>query len=202
MKSAAPSIEIATPFTISSDTLNGFDYTVTPVEYLRHGIGCPVDIDTYDPAKSFEKYNDSLNGIAENVNIQIISINLINIGREMREFITFLITINRYTITPTEALTAEQEWRFSNEIYTILESIKRHPLKPFFTCENMQTHQANQRSITICDKRISLPDIYIWVDEFLSDEDELKILKYIDQTAAFYRERFNAAIGSLTDSAI
>lgn len=188
----APQITINTPFTIDESILTGFDYTITPIEYLRYGVGKAIYPDDYERGAHFERYTETLKEVAEGLNIKVLSLNEITIGEETFEFFTFLITINRYTITPKETLTAEQEWRFANKTCSLLESIKKHPLNAFFTCENMKSHSSGKRYIVINQTSINLPDVFIWVDEYITDEDELKIIKYIDQHSAYYRNQYMA----------
>lgn len=189
---SAPSITFSTPFTLDESVLCGFYYTITPVEYLRYGIGKLIYPNIYDRGAHFERYNESLKEVANGLNIKVLSLNEITICNDIFEFVSFLITVNRYTITPKETLTAEQEWRFANQTCDLLESIKNHPLKAFFACENMRSHSSDKRHIVLNETQINLPDTYIWVDEFVSDEDELTIVKYIDQRSAYYRDRYMA----------
>lgn len=192
MSVTAPSFTITTPFKINENILDGFDYMITPVEYLRYGIGKRIYPGIYERGSHFEHHNESLKEVAKDLNVKVLSLNEINIGDDTFEFFAFLVTINRYTLTPKETLTAEREWRFSNQICSLLESIKDHPLNVFFTCENMRSHPSDKRHIVLNQTRINLPDTYIWVDEFVSDEDELKIVRYIDQRSAYYRDRYMA----------
>jgi hypothetical protein len=180
--------------------LTGFNYTVTPIEYLRYGVGGIINPKTYNRGCHFERYNEALKEMVKDIDIKLISLNTITVDNNTRDFFAFLITVNRYTITPKETLTAEQEFCFSAEVCKLLESIKSHSLKPFFICETVKSHTDKERAIYFNNNRIQLPDVYIWVDEYLTDEDELKIIRYIDQCSAFYRDRFNAAVESLIDS--
>ena len=66
-------------------------------------------------------------------------------------------------------------------------------MKSFFTTDSLMNTKRSDNSITLNDKRIALPDIYIHVDEAFTDADELKVVQYIDKCNAFYREQFNYA---------
>ena len=189
----APQITINTPFTIDENILSGFHYKVTPIENIRYATGSKLTPSSLPMPARFHAYNNAIKRIAPDVNINLISLNEIEvISGVIREFLSFNITIKRYTITPKETLSAEQEWRFCNKICDLLESIHNHPMKSFFTTDSLMNVKRMDNSITLDGKRIALPNIYVHVDETFTDDDELKVVRYIDKCNAFYREQFNA----------
>ena len=129
----APQFTISTPFTLDETILTGFDYELTPMEYIRCATGSKLTPDSLPMPARFHAYNDAITKIAPDVNIKLLSLNEIEVmSGTTLEFLSFLITINRYTITPKETLSAEQEWRFCNSVCDLLYSIHKHPMKPFF----------------------------------------------------------------------
>ena len=201
MSTDAPVITITTPFALDESLFNGFDYTIEQIDYLRYGIGKRIDSVEYNKYNSFSAYNDYLSTNYSDVNVNVISINNITTApNTISEFIAFQVTINRYTITPKDSLTAEQEWKFATNLSSRLQSIDEHDLIAFFTETPYVSAKHNTMSIVLNDTQISLPDITIYVDRFLSDDDELKLLKYIDSISMFYRERYNATVKTLIDN--
>ena len=191
----APQFTISTPFTLDETILTGFDYVLTPMEYIRYATGAKVTDDSLPMPERFHAYNDAITKIEPDVNIKLLSLNEIEVTPGViREFLSFLVIINRYTITPKETLSAEQEWRFCNRVCELLESIHTHHMKSFFTTDSLMNTKRTDNSITLNNKRIALPNIYIHIDETFTDEDELKVVQYIDKCNAFYRERFNAVL--------
>lgn len=191
----APQFTISTPFTLDETLLTGFDYELTTMEYIRCATGSKLTPSAAPMPERFHAYNDAITKISPDVNIKLLSLNEIEVTSGVtREFLSFLVTINRYTITPKETLSAEQEWRFCNKICELLESIHDHPMKSFFTTDSLMNTKRTDNSITLNNKRIALPNIYIHVDETFTDEDELKVVQYIDKCNAFYREQFNAIL--------
>ena len=191
----APQFTISTPFIIDETLLAGFKYELTPMEYIRCATGSKINDSSLPMPERFHAYNDAIAKISPDVNIKLLSLNEIEITPgTTRVFLSFLVTINRYTITPKETLSAEQEWRFCNRVCELLESIHNHPMKSFFTTDSLMNTKRSDNSITLNNKRIALPDIYIHVDETFTDEDELKVVQYIDKCNAFYREQFNVDI--------
>jgi hypothetical protein len=190
----APQITINTPFTIDESILIGFNYTITPIEYIRTAIGARVTDDVPPMPERFNAYNDELAKVASNMNIKLISLNEITIAVDKpREFLSFIITINRYTITPKETLTAEQAWRFRSGINKLLFTVRNHAMRDFFTTDSLTAPKRCDDRIILRKKHISLPTIYIHVDETIKNSDNLKIIQYIDKCNAFYREQFNSA---------
>ena len=68
---SAPSIVFSTPFALDESILCGFDYTITPVEYIRYGIGKRIYLDIYERGAHFEHYNESLKEVAKGLNIKV-----------------------------------------------------------------------------------------------------------------------------------
>lgn len=191
----APRFTISTPFTLDETILAGFDYVLTPMEYIRYATGAKITTESLPMPERFHAYNDAITKIAPDVNIKLLSLNEINVNPAItREFLSFIITVNRYMITPKETLSAEQEWRFCNKVCELLESIHNHPMESFFTTDSLMNTKRSDNAISLNNKRIALPNIYIHVDETFTDEDELKVVQYIDKCNTFYRERFNAVL--------
>ena len=198
MSTEVPEFTIITPFNLEESIFDGFDYHNEPLEYLRYGIGDDINPATYHMPTSFNAYNDALKELAPNMDIKVLSLNRIDIGNVGdKEFVSFLINVNRYMIRPKESLTAEQEWRFCNNICSLLETINGHPLRAFFATDSHCRRPLDEQFINLNDTYISLPDIYIHIDECFNDADELKVLRYIDGCSAFYRDRFRSAVESL-----
>ena len=188
----APQITINTPFRIDESILTGFDYTITPIEYIRTAVGARITADTPPMPARFHAYNDELTHVASDMDIKLISLNEIYItDDEPREFLTFLITTNRYTITPKETLTAEQELNFRTGLNNLLATAHGHAMRGFFITDSLTGINISNDCILLRKERISLPTIYIHVDERLKPDDNLKIVRYIDKCNAFYREQFN-----------
>ena len=201
MSTHAPAITIATPFMLDDSLFSGFDYTIDQIDYIRYGIGERIDTEVYNKGIRLAAYNECLRKEHPDISIKVIAINNIAVTPNMiKEFIAFQVTINRYTITPQETLTAEQEWQFSNEMLNQLGSIDEHKLINFFTENPRVSTTYNSIWIKLNDTTISLPDITIHVDRYLSDADNLRILKYIDSVSAFYRERYNETVKILIDN--
>lgn len=201
MSTSAPAITINTPFTFDESLFNGFDYTIEPIDYLRYGIGKRIDSADYNKSVRFTEYNDYLSANCSDVNVKVIALNHITTAPHViSEFITFQVTINRYTITPKESLTAEQEWLFSTNLTSKLQSTDDHALLAFFIEKPYVSVKRDTMSIVLNDTHISLPDITINVDRFISNDDELKLLKYVDSVSAFYRERYNETVKMLIDN--
>lgn len=200
MSTNAPAITITTPFTFEESLLDGFDYTIEQIDYLRYGIGKRITTG-YNKTVRFTAYNDYFSASYPEVNIKVIALNHITAApMTISEFITFQVTINRYTITPKETLTAEQEWVFSRDLSATLRSIDEYELRAFFTEKPYVSAKHDMMTFVLNDTTISLPDTTIHVDRILSDDDELKLLKYIDSISAFYRERYNATVKTLIDN--
>ena len=198
MSTEAPEFTIVTPFNLEESIFDGFDYHNDSLEYLRYGIGNNIDPATYHMPTAFNTYNEALRALAPNMNIKVLSLNRINIGGVNDvEFVSLLINVNQYTIRPKESLTAEQEWRFCNNVCDLLETINDHPLRSFFATDSHPKRPLGEQFINLNDTCICLPDIYIHVDEYFNDTDELKVLRYIDGCSAFYRDRFKSAVESL-----
>ena len=201
MSTDAPAFTITTPFTIDDSLFSGFDYTNNPIDYVRYGIGECINSKDYNKGIRFAAYNEYLHKVYPDVNIKVIAINSITVmPNVIKEFIAFQVTINRYTITPKETLTAEQEWQFSNGISNQLGSIDGHDLVCFFTEHPRVSATYNDMWIQLNDTLITLPDITIHVDRYLSEDDELRILKYMDSVSAFYRNRYNETVKILIDN--
>ena len=190
----APQITINTPFTIDEIILIGFDYTITNIELIRSAIGARITAHVPPMPERFSAYNDELANVASDMNIKLLSLSEITISdNNTREFLSFAITINRYTITPKETLTAEQAWNFHTGINKLLFTVHNHAMRDFFTTDSLTALKRSDDHITLRKKHISLPTIYTPVDEELKTADNLKIIQYIDKCNAFYRERFNTA---------
>lgn len=189
----APQFTISTPFKFDESVLAGFNYELTPMEYIRCATGSKLTQPFLPMSERLHAYNDAIAKLSPDVNIKLLSLNEIEVTPgTTREFLSFSVTINRYTITPKETLSAEQEWRFCNNVCELLDSIHHHPMKSFFTTDSLMNAKRTDNSITLNNKRIALPNIYIHVDETFTDHDELKIVRYIDDCNAFYREQYNA----------
>lgn len=201
MSADTPAITITTPFTLDDSLFNGFDYTIDQIDYIRYGIGEHINAKDYNKGIRVAAYNRYLQKTHPDVDIKVISINNITVSPNVvKEFIAFQVTINRYTITPKETLSAEQEWRFSKEITDQLCSIDQHGLLSFFTENPRISATCNDMWIQLNDTLITLPDITINVDRYLSGDDELRIVKYIDSVSAFYRERYNETVKMIIDN--
>lgn len=187
----APHITINTPFTIDESILTGFDYTITPIEYIRNAVGVKITNNISSMPKRFHAYNNDLATVASDMNIKLLSLNEINITADnTMEYLSFLITINNYTITPKETLTAEQELNFRTGIDELLSRVRSHTMRSFFITESLTEINLSNEHILLNNNRISLPNIYIRVDEELNIDDNLKIIRYIDECTAFYREQY------------
>lgn len=188
----APHITINTPFTIDESVLTGFDYTITNIEYIRNAVGARITNDMPPMPKRFHAYNHDLATVSSDMSIKLISINEISItDDDPREYISFLITINRYMITPKETLTAEQELNFHTGINKLLSQVRSHAMRSFFITESLTEITVSNNYILLNNNRISLPNIYISVDEGLDIDDNLKIIQYIDECNTFYREQYD-----------
>ena len=189
----APHITINTPFTIDEHVLTGFDYTITTIEYIRNAVGAKVTSDVPLMSDRFHAYNDELTKVAPDMNIKLISLNEISIAADdTREFLSLMITINSYTITPKETLTAEQEWRFRTKINNLLANVRTHAMRGFFMTDSLTGIYLYNDYILLNKNRISLTNIYIHIDEELRIDDDLAIIRYIDQRSAYYRDRYMA----------
>jgi hypothetical protein len=189
-----PQVTITTPFMIDESILTGFDYTITPIEYIRTAVGARITTDIPPMHDRFCAYNDELAKVASDMNIKLLSLNEITIAvNDTREFLSFLVTINRYIIMPKETLTAEQEWHFNFGINKLLSTVRTHDMRDFFITDSLTTLKRGNDRIILRKNRISLPTMYIHVDEELKTDDNLKIIQYIDKCNAFYRKPFNAA---------
>lgn len=198
MSIEAPEFTIITPFNLEESVFDGFNYHNEPLEYVRYGIGDDINPVTYHMPIAFNAYNDALKVLAPNMSIKVLSLNRIDIGGvNIKEFISFLINVNRYRIRPKESLTVEQERRFCNNMRNLLETINNHPLRAFFATDSHCGRPLEEQFIKINDAFVALPNIYIHVDECFNDADELKVLRYIDECSAFYRDRFKSAAESL-----
>ena len=201
MSTDAPVFTINTPFALDESLFVGFDYTIEQIDYLRYGIGMRIDSADYDKYVRFTAYNNYLSANCSDVNVKVIALNHITTApNTISEFIAFQVTINRYMITPKESLTAEQAWIFRNNLAKRLCSIGGHKLWAFFTEKPYVSAKRDTMSIVLSDTCISLPDITIHADRYLSDDDELKLLKYVDSISAFYRGRYNETVKTLIDN--
>ena len=75
----APQITINTPFTIDESVLTGFDYIITPIEYIRNAVGPRITNDMPLMPERFHAYNDELAEVASDMNIKLLSLNEISI---------------------------------------------------------------------------------------------------------------------------
>lgn len=193
---SAMTFEINTPFMLPGELFKGFIVTRKAVSYIRTGLGIIMNHPTKDVPERFTMYNDYLNSITPKMDVKVLSIKPMWVFSEVyMEHIEFEITLNRYSITPTKALTYELFHNFVKNINDELSPIKNHPLKDFFVrtgVKNINNFYRYGIQIATDNSFISLPDVYIPVtDTEISEKRITEMIQYMDSLKNYYQQCYN-----------
>lgn len=195
----AMTFEIHTPFILPQSLFKGFNVTHNTISYRRNGLGKNMNHPSEGMFERYALYDDYFNNITPKIEIKVLTISPIWIYSAVyAEHIEFEVILNRYSVTPTEALTYKLFRDFVKNINKKLSLIKKHPLKDIFIEADIDRTEHFHRHgihITTDGTFISLPDLYIPVtDTEISEKGVDETIHYMDALKEYYQRYYNENI--------